>query len=68
MYEGPLCMFNLSAYQMYPPGGDHLLYVKECQKSGFPLDCFKYNRCVIAQVSVLESYGIFGRHCFLVQR
>ena len=29
---------------MYAPGQDEYLYVMRGQKSGFPLDCYKYNR------------------------
>eukprot|EP00794_Sanderia_malayensis_P016764 gene16764-18458_t len=29
-------------WKMYPPGQDHLLYVPAGRKSGFPLDCLKY--------------------------
>ncbi|XP_068706530.1 uncharacterized protein [Montipora foliosa] len=30
-------------WKLYPPGQDHLLYVKSTQRCGFPLDCLKYN-------------------------
>ncbi|XP_013384460.1 F-box protein At1g78280 [Lingula anatina] len=31
-------------WKLIPPGQDHLLYVKEGKMSGFPLECYKYNR------------------------
>ena len=31
--------------QLFPPGQDHLLYVKRGAESQFPLNCYKYNRC-----------------------
>ena len=35
------CFIHL---QLFPPGQDHLLYVRKNQRCGFPLDCLKYNR------------------------
>ncbi len=40
-------MFNYHyfiIFQLYPPGQDHLLSPMQGKRSGFPLDCYKYNR------------------------
>ncbi|XP_077978320.1 uncharacterized protein LOC144433821 isoform X2 [Glandiceps talaboti] len=34
---------GIKRWKLYPPGQDEYLYVFEDQKSGFPLDCYKYN-------------------------
>ena len=34
--------------QLFPPGQDHLLYVTPGAESRFPLNCYKYNRCLSA--------------------
>lgn len=35
-------------WKLYPPGQDHLLYVENKKRCGFPLDCLKYNSPVDA--------------------
>merc|ERR1711976_1023878 len=46
---------------MYPPGQDHLMYVMKGQKSGFPLDCFKYNSPVDAYEPDFVKYPLFAK-------
>ena len=42
--------------QLYAPGQDHLLYVKQHQRCGFPLDCWKYNRYIATEFGLFRLY------------
>ena len=44
-WTGTNAVFSgLKKWKLYPPGQDHLLYVKENSMAGFPLNTYKYNR------------------------
>lgn len=46
-------------WKLYPPGQDHLLYVKQRQRCGFPLDCWKYNSPIDAYNPDYKKYPKF---------
>lgn len=63
MYTGSIVIypFHCPSLQLYPPGQDHLLYVRKNQRCGFPLDCMKYNRyikIIINKAFYLEAPAI----------
>lgn len=43
-------IFASIVLQLYPPGQDHLLDPMRDKKSGFPLDCYKYNRLATSHI------------------
>jgi len=43
-----MVFYGTKDWRLFPPGQDHLLYVKEGFMSGFPMDCPKYNSAVDA--------------------
>jgi hypothetical protein len=48
-------------WKLFPPGQDHLLYVRKNQHCGFPLDCFKYNSEVDAFDPDYDMYPLFAK-------
>merc|ERR1711934_160689 len=46
-------------WKLFPPGQDHLLYVKKDVMSGFPLQCPKYNSPIDAFAPDLARYPAF---------
>lgn len=48
-------------WKLYPPGQDHLLYVRGNQRSGFPLDCMKYNSPIDTYVPDYKLYPQFKK-------
>ncbi|XP_070566756.1 bifunctional arginine demethylase and lysyl-hydroxylase JMJD6-like isoform X2 [Ptychodera flava] len=46
---------GIKRWKLYPPGQDHYLYVMEDQRSGFPLDCYKYNRIVLHEILIADN-------------
>ena len=56
------CMKILFTSQLYPPTQDETnLYVKKNQKSGFPLDCYKYNSPIDGYDPDLHDYPLFSK-------
>jgi len=56
-------------WQLFPPGQDHLLYVKRGAESQFPLNCYKYNRCeltemvlvnTVSRIDVINVFNLFN--------
>lgn len=48
-------------WKLFPPGQDHLLYVRKNQRCGFPLDCLKYNSPIDAFNPDYKQYPKFRR-------
>ncbi|KAK7093432.1 uncharacterized protein [Littorina saxatilis] len=49
-------LWGTKKWKLFPPGQDHLLYVFQNQKCGFPLDCFKYNSPIDSFASKPETH------------
>ncbi|KAK2146535.1 hypothetical protein LSH36_601g00011 [Paralvinella palmiformis] len=48
-------------WKLYPPGQDEYLYIMKDKRSGFPLDCYKYNSVVDAFDPDMETYPMFDK-------
>ncbi|XP_077862532.1 uncharacterized protein LOC144344480 [Saccoglossus kowalevskii] len=48
-------------WKLYPPGQDDFLYVFKDQRSGFPLDCYKYNSPIDTHDVNLKMYPKFKK-------
>ncbi|KAK2168338.1 hypothetical protein LSH36_18g11053 [Paralvinella palmiformis] len=46
-------------WKLYPPGQDEYLYIMKDKRSGFPLDCYKYNSAVDAFDPDMKTYPMF---------
>lgn len=52
-------LFGTKRWKLYPPVQDDFLYVMRNAKSGFPLQCYKYNSRVDAYEPHYDKYPLF---------
>ncbi|KAK2143061.1 hypothetical protein LSH36_881g00016 [Paralvinella palmiformis] len=53
-------------WKLYPPGQDEYLYIMKDRRSGFPLNCYKYNSVVDAFDPDLTKYPRFKKAVSIV--
>ena len=58
-------MIFILLIQLYPPGQDEYLYIMKDKRSGFPLDCYKYNRYVIICILKRTNWLFFLHNVIL---